>query len=521
MKKKKKWWKVVAVIVVIAIVLFMCSRGKGAQSSLYDEETAQVRDIITYNKYSGNVVAKDSKSIVSEASAKVLAVLVDEGDEVKKGDVIATLDKSNLEYTISLREAAMNMSDLSSAYNIRDAKNAYEDYKAGIENGENAQLLSANATVTNAKNALESAKTAYNNAKKNYEDAVAGKEDGSKLATLHEAALRASSAVSTAQSAYDANEERIEELSQGDTATGGNASELAACLAKREGLAAALSAAKNAASSTYNQYVSSNDSLDDSIDQLKIVMDNAKTGVDNAEQAYKTAQESYNATVTSVNQALSNYQNAVEKVNALSNNEASVLELSNLYDQLEDYTITAPIDGVVTNLMLKEGGMATTGMSVAQVTDFDEMEIEIKIDEYDILGLSIGSEVQVSVDALETVFVGKISEISRFATVAGGVSYFTAKVVFDATDNVRSGMSVEVKSVSKEALQVMSVSMDAIRTRKDNTAYVLIRTADGKEEERDVKTGVSDGNYVQILEGISTEDTILVTPSNPFAKMMQ
>lgn len=521
MKKKKKLWKIVAAVLVVVIVLVIAFGGKGNQANIYEEESAQIRDIITYNKFSGNVVAAEDKSVISEAAAKVLSVLVDEGDEVRKGDVIATLDSSNLESTISIKEAALNLSDLSSAYNKRDASKALEDYKTALDNGENAQVLSAQASLTNARIAVDNARTSLANATKNYNDALEGKMDGSKLASVHEATLRANEAVASAQAAYDANEEAIASLQQQVLlATGGDAGELNVLIGRRAELLTALTSARTAASSSYNQYVSSNDSLDDSIEQLKTVMENAQTAVENAETSYRLAQESYNATLTAVNQTLQTYQNALEKTTALSSNEASILELENLYEQLEDYTIVAPMDGVISSVTLKEGAMVTNGMMVAQVTDFDTMEIEIKIDEYDILGMKLGTKVEVSVDALDQTFTGKISEISRFATVAGGVSYFTAKVEFSPDENVRSGMSVEVKSVSRSAPQSVSVSVDAIRTKKDNTAYVLVYGEKNQTVEVPVQVGVSDGKYVQIVEGLSEGDVVLVTPTNDLLEMM-
>jgi RND family efflux transporter MFP subunit len=512
MKKKKKIWKTVAIIIVVVIILAVVLGRKNSANSMYEEETAQIRDIITYNKFSGNVAANENKNIVSDASAKVLSVLVDEGDEVKEGDVIAVLDSSTLEYTISLKEAALDITDLNNLYNRRDAQKAYDDYKAGIENGENSQLLSAKSALTNAQINLE-------NAQKNYRDALEGQEDGSTLAAAHAAALSASDAVSQAQVAYDENENQIAKLQAlSITATSGDASlvssQLEVLLTKRASLQSALSSARTAYSSAYNAYTSSSDSLDDAIEKYEIAVENAQT-------AYDMARDTYDATVTAVDQALKSYENALEKTNALSSNTTSVLELENLYDQLEDYTITAPMDGVITSLTAKEGSMVSTGMTVAVVTDFDIMEIEIKIDEYDILGIEVGTEVEVNVDALESTFAGTISEISRFATVAGGVSYFTAKVEFSAEENVRSGMSVEVKTVSRSAPQSVSVSVDAIRTNKDNTTYVMMRDEKGKEYEQPVTVGVSDGLYVQVTEGLSEGDVVLITPTNSMYEMMR
>lgn len=512
MKKKKKLWKILAVVVVVVIILVVIFGGGNKNVSIYTDETVEIRDITTYNKFSGNITASESRAVISEAGARVESVLVEEGDEVKEGDIIAVLDSSNLEYTIELKEAALDITDLTNMYNKRDAQKAYDDYKTCIDNGENAQLLSAEATLKNASTNLE-------NARKNYNDAIEGLEDGSTLAAAHTAAIRANEAAGAAQEAYNKNEEDILRLqSQNITATGGDASLVSAQLEKlyanRATLSASLQSAKAAASTAYNTYVNSSDNLDDAVEQYKTAMDNAQT-------AYDTALESYNATVTAVNQALKSYENALEKTAALSSNKVSVLELENLYDQLEDYTITAPMDGVVTTLTAKEGSMVSAGMTVAEVTDFNVMQIEIKIDEYDIFGVEVGTEVEVSVDALDEVFPGKISKISRFATVQGGISYFTAEVEFNADENIRSGMSVEVKMVSRNAPAAVSISVDALRTAKDNTSYVLMRDAEGKEYEQPVTVGVSDGNFVQITEGLNEGDVVLVSPnSNMYGMMM-
>ncbi len=81
-------------------------------------------------------------------------------------------------------------------------------------------------------------------------------------------------------------------------------------------------------------------------------------------------------------------------------------------------------------------------------------------------------------------------------------------------------MTVEVKLISREAYGVVSVSMDALRYEKDNTAYVLVRNAEGKEEKKYVTVGITDGNYVEIKEGLSEGDIVLVSPSIPYMQMM-
>lgn len=70
----------------------------------YEEVSVEARDITTYLEFSGNIEASNISKVYPDTSAKVLEVLVEEGDEVKKGDVIALLDSGDTEYNISLKE---------------------------------------------------------------------------------------------------------------------------------------------------------------------------------------------------------------------------------------------------------------------------------------------------------------------------------------------------------------------------------------------------------------------------------
>ena len=70
-------------------------------------------------------------------------------------------------------------------------------------------------------------------------------------------------------------------------------------------------------------------------------------------------------------------------------------------EQLEDCVVTAPMDGVVTKITAKEGDMTTAATSLAVITSFDDMRIKIKINEYDLMGASVGEDVQITLKAID------------------------------------------------------------------------------------------------------------------------
>lgn len=482
MKKffKKKF--VIPVILIIVLILLFFSCNKQAQT-VYEEEEAAVRDIVTYHNFSGNVEVDKSRNVISQASQQVVELLVEEGDTVKEGDVIAVLDSELLKQNIELKESVLSATELSNYYNQRDAQKNYEDYKNNLDAGLNSQVNAAKSGMDNAYSAALQAQRSLDEA---------------------EAAYESSEPYASTKAAYESAKANYEALQAQYDAAG-------------EAERAALEPALNEARTAYDAAQVSMNAMEDAKNQSVRTLSDA---VLNAISAYETAKKSYDAAVTSANQTLETYKNAVSKVNGLSSTETSQMELDNLYDQLDDYTIKANMNGVISSLNIKEGSMVSSGMAVAEISDFSKMKIAIKIDEYDILGVEEGKEVSIYIDAIEKYYDGKITKISKKATTAGGVSYFTSEVEFAADDDVRSGMSVEVKLISKEVYGVTSVSMEALRYEKDNTAYVLVKNSEGKEEKRYVTVGITDGNYVEIKEGLSSGDIVLVTPQMNYMSMM-
>lgn len=81
-KTKKKLFLAAAILFLIFAVGAYAAHGKGGVP--YEEISVEARDIITYLEFSGNVEASNISKVYPDTSAKVLEVLVSEGDEVKK-----------------------------------------------------------------------------------------------------------------------------------------------------------------------------------------------------------------------------------------------------------------------------------------------------------------------------------------------------------------------------------------------------------------------------------------------------
>jgi HlyD family secretion protein len=107
--KQKKFIIGIACLLIIALVLALKLRPKEEQ---YDEETAKTQDITTYYIFSGNIESKDNQTVVSKNILPIKKLSVKEGDIVKKGDVLFTLDDSNLAANVDQAQASVEIAKI-------------------------------------------------------------------------------------------------------------------------------------------------------------------------------------------------------------------------------------------------------------------------------------------------------------------------------------------------------------------------------------------------------------------------
>ena len=372
------------------------------------------------------------------------------------------------------------MSAANSVENARtsyeQAKETYERNKMELENNMDSSVISSNQKVASAKQALDDANQDYadNEAK------IRGYDKG--LANAESIYGEDSSEAANAQKELESAEEKSDSL--------------------QKAIDNAQTNYDNAVNDLLMSYYTSNVNLNSDYENMQ-----------QKYTAYQQAQASYEIAVKSAGETLQDYADSLEKTQATSNTTTATVELEALYDQLEDYKITAPIDGVITVLNINVGDSASTSDTAAEVTNYDKMKVQIKIDEDNISALDNGTEVTVSVDALNKAYKGTIENMSKKATVSNNVSYFTADVTFDADDDIRSGLSAEVKYLLNGVENVVSVSMSALNYNTDNTAYVLVGGNASNAQQRNVTLGISNGTYVEIKDGLAEGETVLVKQS--------
>ena len=193
-----------------------------------------------------------------------------------------------------------------------------------------------------------------------------------------------------------------------------------------------------------------------------------------------------------------------------------------LYRLDDGETVQADMAGEVTGLYIEEGSVVSAGETTAQIIDMSSLEVELKVDEYDVAAVTPGVPVQISVLATGGQFTGSVTALDKNGTASGDLSYYTAAVALESGEGVYPGMQISAKILREKAENAVLLRQDAIQFDEYNKPYVYMRGADGKEVVQvGVSVGASDGIYCEITDGLKTGDTVLKPSGMSMAGLMQ
>lgn len=176
--------------------------------------------------------------------------------------------------------------------------------------------------------------------------------------------------------------------------------------------------------------------------------------------------------------------------------------------------ITAPMAGslyAVADLDAAEAeGTAIT--ELATLSPDKEVSVTISVDESDILALNLGQETNVTVSSVsEDTIIGIVTEIDK--TASDGA--YTAVVTLDKMDGMLPGMTADVDVKIQGVENAILVPADALHyTSTGAFVYTDYDTETGEYGGRvDVVTGLSNDDFVEITGGLNVGDTVYYTES--------
>ena len=234
---------------------------------------------------------------------------------------------------------------------------------------------------------------------------------------------------------------------------------------------------------------------------------------------------------------------------AITSAEASLKDAN---ENLTKTSLYAPMTGTVSMLLVELGERVAgtnlmAGTELMRVADLSRMEAQVQVNENDIPRVKLGDTALIEVDAyLDQKFKGIVTEIANSAKTTGvsadQVTNFDVKILVlpqsykklvDAGDKnpFRPGMSATVDIRTQSKSDILTVPIQSVTTRTDTLKTsgkqttkdirTLVFVTDGKYAlAKDVKTGIQDNSYIEILSGIAAGEKVVSAPFSAISKKL-
>lgn len=265
----------------------------------------------------------------------------------------------------------------------------------------------------------------------------------------------------------------------------------------------------------------------------------SQSDLDNARIAYQVAQSNVKSSNANVRQ-----------------NQALLQQSS---QDLSKATIRSNMDGIVTKLNNEIGEKVVgtqqmAGSVIMTVSDLSTMDAEIEVSETDITSVKLGDTAEVEVDAFpDRIIKGYVYEISNSAKSKGTgtqeqVINFIVKIrIIDQDVQLKPGMSCNAEIKVNSKADVIAIPIQCVTAREDekqeNTddqdvkrkseennkkkekpkevVFIVEEGSPTKVKMVQVKTGISDDKYIEVLEGLQPDQVIVKGPYKAISKELE
>ena len=493
--KKRCIAVVAAAAVLVAVIVPRKSRSASADLA-YTQEKLGRRDIVNVYDGSGTINAADSYTVKSLVTGTVLTADFELGDSIEKGDILYTIDISDVENNLasaqlSVEQAQRNYDDIADMQNVR-TRISGEVSSFAVAAGDAVQAGQAVATIRDTSVML----LAVDFPAAEAQSFVAGQAAQVMPDTTFETLNGTIRSVSGADPAGDAS--------------------LMTCTVTI--------AVPNAGSLTTAQAAVAQVNGVSSLNSAHFTYQREETVVAAASGTVSELCVKEGSTVRQDDVILRITGKDLDKQtkNAADSLRAAELQMSSAEKTISHYTIDAPISGTIVDKKVKAGDKLSANDTAMQnlctIYDMSYLEMKLNVDELKIRSLEVGQEVEITADAVpgET-YKGVISSILVAGTTANGSTSYPVTVRIDDMGELLPGMNATAKITTASVKNVLALPNAAlvrgsyVLVTKDSPSAANAETSmtapDGYVYVK-VTTGISDDDYIEVKSGLQEGDTI-------------
>lgn len=565
-RKKKSKKKLVIGVGVLAVAAVAGANIYGSRNAAENvipqvEVVKAVRDNVQQTvETSGIVVSEEQKTYFSPVNAKVDVADVKEGEMVKAGTKLVEFDQKDLEREekkaeLNVKSGKLDMQNTlnKSAEAVQKQQNAQgnaatlkqqvaaqKDYIANIkarisQANTNAQAAAAQAAAQKEADAIaaqaaqaEAAQKAYAAAQKKYQNET--------LPAYQTQLNMLADEMNQAQTAYNQSETDYQMAFQ--TWSSEQSDENAAALDVAESARNDAQIAYQNAKSAYEDYKTqkptaptmndvnggstSEGSAADSIfsDSSESVTNNSSdTTVTADTSALEAELEKASNTLAELQSRLSSQQAVAESdPSAVTAEEKEKMEITNNLSELDQMSaqelveaakkgIKADFNGVITKVSVVEGATTALGTELFTLQNTDKVDVNVNVSKYDYDKVKEGQSAEITLAG--KTYEGEVTNISHIATQnEKGASLISADVrIKNPDEDIFFGVDAKVTIHAEEADDVVVLPAEVVNIGKTGSFCYVIEN--GVITKKDITTGISSDEYVEVLDGIQEGDEVI------------
>ncbi|WP_432629486.1 efflux RND transporter periplasmic adaptor subunit [Brotaphodocola sp.] len=530
---KKKW--ILAGIVVLAVAggaFYMQNQKKAskmANAQAGKQNTAEVTkgDLISSLSSSGTISAKDTYEITSLVEGEVVEANFEEGDQVEKGQVLYRIDSSSVNSQLNSSQNSLERANKKYQEALDDYNEAVSDYSGdtykstrtgfikslNIEAGDNVSNNTMIASIYNDQTMKIKVPFLSNEAT----SIAQGAQAVVTLTDTGEQITGTVTAVSNMDEVLDGGR-MVRYVTVEVANPGGLSSQLTATVSVGEFLGSGEATFTAATDTTMSASLSG---VNGSVEVESLLVhegDYVTVGTPIFKIKSKDVQD-----------ILQSFEDSVDSAKAQV--EQAQSSLDSTQDNVDNYTITAPISGQIITKSVKVGdkisrNSGSSDTTLATIYDMSELTFEMSVDEMDISSVAVGQSVSVTADAYsDRTFSGTVTNVSLKGSQSNGVTNYPVTVTLDSDANgvLLPGMNVDGVITVGESKDTLMVPSGALM--RGNRVYIKDDSADASDTPQkgnvpagfkavEVEVGLSNDDFVEIKSGVSEGDTVYVEESS-------
>ncbi|MDO8575576.1 MAG: HlyD family efflux transporter periplasmic adaptor subunit [bacterium] len=483
----------------------------------------------------GQVSTNNQIDIKSKTSGDIKKIYVKTGDNVKAGQLIASLDTRDAEIALeSARLAYAKFVKPADELSLLQAQNAVTQAENSKENLNNTLKQNIDNGLSNVSSAFTDMSTVLNG----INDLLGtGVLSDNKILNSGE---KARNYRKTAESSYYLAKKSYDELFK-ENATiirGSSDSERISLLVLNSYSTLNLISQALKDTRTALEYLkdseNSNDSSINSSESDLADWTNSINSKISSLQSNKNVIENYATDLTDANQTI------VEKKQALSDLvrgpdsldvQSQALTLRQKEYAYADNFIRAPFDGVIAKIDVNELSPASNGTIIATLVTSQKIA-ELSVNEVDVVKIKNGQKAELTFDAVDGLKLeGEVAEVDGVGAVSQGVVSYGIKIKFiTADDRIKSGMSISANIITDSRENVLLVPNSAVKTMGQKNYVETLATKFTPAEmktgvtsptaptRKDVQIGLSNDNFSEIISGLNEGDQVITKTTAGTAK---